>query len=244
MMTSRFEGPNGRIAYERIDGSGPVPVWFGGFRSDMTGGKANRLAAWARSVGRGYLRFDYSGHGVSDGKFVDGCISSWTADALAAIDQLTDGKLIFVGSSMGAWIGALCARARPERLHAFVGLAPAPDFTKEIMLPGLPKGMKRRLQEDGQAPLPSVYDEEPTIITQKLFDDGEQNLVLQDGIDFNGPVRLLQGMRDPDVPWRHAIRFAEAFSSDDVVLTLIKDGDHRLSREEDLVRLVNTVASL
>ncbi len=244
MTPSFVEGPNGRIAYERINGAGPGVVWFGGFRSDMTGSKASRLADWAGREGRAYLRFDYSGHGASDGEFVKGCISEWRDDALAALDALTQGPQIYVGSSMGAWIAALCARARPGGLHAFVGIAPAPDFTEELMLPTMPKGMRRRIDEDGQAALPSAYDEPPTIITRKLIEDGRNNLVLRDGVPFDGPVRLLQGMADPDVPWRHAPRFAEAFASTDVEVTLIKDGDHRLSRDEDLDRLEQLLRGL
>lgn len=244
-MTPNFiDGPNGRIAYDMVKGAGPGVVWFGGFRSDMSGSKATRLADWASRCGRQYLRFDYSGHGASDGEFVDGCISVWRDDALAALASLTEGPQIFVGSSMGAWIAALCLLNDPARVHAFVGIAPAPDFTEELMLPTMPKGMRRRIDEDGQAALPSAYDEPPTIITKKLIDDGKENLVLRDGLPFEGPVRLLQGMADPDVPWRHAPRFAEAFKSDDVEITLIKDGDHRLSREVDLVRLERLLADL
>ncbi|MEM9262419.1 MAG: alpha/beta hydrolase [Pseudomonadota bacterium] len=244
MAEQFFEGPNGKIAFDRVEGAEPGFVWLGGFRSDMTGGKATHLANWAEKSGRAFLRFDYSGHGKSDGVFEDGCISDWTADAEAVIASVTSGPQILIGSSMGAWIAALLTRNAPDNTSAFVGIAPAPDFTEEIMLPGLPSGMKRSLKENGQVPLPSIYDEAPTIVTQKLFEDGRKNLVLGSGVPFSGKVRILQGMKDPDVPWKHAVRFADAFDSSDVRILLIKDGDHRLSRTQDLAVLEEAIARL
>ena len=244
-MTPRFiSTPRGRIAFEKIEGDGPTVVWFGGFRSDMSGGKASRLAEWARTAGRAFLRFDYGGHGASEGEFRDGCITDWTRDAGAALDAQADGPCVFVGSSMGAWIAALCARDRNDDLRGFVGVAPAPDFTEALMWPSLPEEVRQLIETEGMAPLPSAYDEEPTIVTRKLFEDGRRNLVLPHGLPFKGPVRILQGLADPDVPWTHAVRFAEAFASEDVTVTLVKGGDHRLSRDVDLERLVRLVARI
>lgn len=241
-----FDSPQGRrLAYRRSAGSGPGLVWLGGFRSDMEGGKATRLHDWADGEGRGFLRFDYSGHGASSGEFQDGTIGDWLEDALAAIDGLTEGKQILVGSSMGGWIALHAALARPDRVAGLILLAPAPDFTEALMRPQLPAEALAAIEEAGVWMQPSPYDPEPTPITARLLDDGAQRLLLdKGGIAITAPVRILQGMQDPDVPWRHALRLVDEIESEDVTFTLIKDGDHRLSREQDLDRLVLAAEAL
>lgn len=221
----------------------PGVVFLGGFRSDMSGGKALFLEQVLRAGGQAYLRFDYSGHGISGGAFTDGCIGDWFADALAVFDQLTQGRQILVGSSMGGWIALLIARARPERVAGFVGIAAAPDFTEDLMLPKLSAEQKALIEAEGRYDMPSAYGA-PTPITKKLLDDGADHLLLRAPIPFAGPVRLLQGMRDDDVPWERALMLAEKLESADVSVTLVKDGDHRLSRPQDLERLGKTVAAL
>ncbi|SNT68385.1 alpha/beta hydrolase [Amphiplicatus metriothermophilus] len=245
MIAARhMDGPKGRLAYERVEGAGPGVVWLGGFRSDMTGTKASFLADWARRRERTYVRFDYSGHGASDGAFEDGCISDWTADALAVLDGLTAGPQILVGSSMGGWIATLLARARPERLAGLVYIAPAPDFTEELFWNSLDEDDRARLEREGRLELPSDYAPEPDVVTWKLIEDGRRNRVLGAPIDLAVPVRILQGMKDTDVPWRHAMRLAETIRSPDLLVTLTGDGDHRLSTPADLARLAASVESI
>ena len=239
-----IDGPNGRLAYRRIAGLIPGIVWLGGFRSDMTGTKASYLADWAKKEGRSFLRFDYSGHGASDGDFEDGSISAWLADALAAFDALTEGPQILVGSSMGAWIATLLALRRPARIAGIVFIAPAPDFTEELIWPSLGEEARRTLIAEGRIVNPSAYADEPTIITRRLIEDGRKHLVLGTRIAIAAPIRILHGMADPDVPWRHAVRFADAIASEDLTVTLIKGGDHRLSTERELARLAASIRSL
>ncbi|GAB4518589.1 MAG: alpha/beta hydrolase [Amphiplicatus sp.] len=244
IAAQHIDGPNGRLAYERLEGAGPSVVWLGGFRSDMTGTKASFLADWARRRGRAYVRFDYSGHGASDGAFEDGCLSDWTADALVVLDALTQGPQILVGSSMGGWIATLLARARPERLAGLVYIAPAPDFTEELLWKSLDDEARRQLEREGRLALPSDYAPEPDVFTWKLIEDGRRNLVLGAPLDFAVPVRILQGMNDADVPWRHAMRLAEAIRSPDLLVTLTGAGDHRLSTPADLDRLAAAIESI
>jgi len=243
-----IDGPRGRIAYRRRDAAKderrPGVVWLGGFRSDMLGSKAAALDAWAAETGRAFLRFDYSGHGESDGAFEDGSIGEWADDALAAFDALTAGPQILVGSSMGGWIAALLAKQRPERLAAIVFIAPAPDFTEALMWPALTEAQRETIMAAGRLETPSAYAEEPQVITRKLIEDGRRRLVMTGCVPIRVPVRILQGMKDEDVPWRHAVRFAEQIESDDVVLTLVKNGDHRLSGPADLERLRATLEAL
>ncbi|MBI1366132.1 MAG: alpha/beta fold hydrolase [Alphaproteobacteria bacterium] len=238
-----FNGPNGRLAYERIDGAGPGLVWFGGFASDMTGTKASFLADWARRKARAFLRFDYSGHGSSDGVFEEGSISDWAADALALFDSETNGPQILIGSSMGAWIASLIARARPERVAGAVFIAPAPDFTECLVWETMSENQREGLLRTGRYEEPSAYGGK-TVFTLKMIEDGRRNLVLGEGLRIAGPVRILQGMADQDVPWRHALRFAEAIDSPDVEITLTKTGDHRLSTPADLDRLARALEFL
>jgi pimeloyl-ACP methyl ester carboxylesterase len=241
--------PDGaRIAYRRLaaragDGR-PGIVFLSGFASDMTGTKGAALAAWAEARGQALLRFDYSGHGRSSGAFRDGTIGRWAADALAAIDRLTVGPQILVGSSMGGWIMLLAALARPDRIAGLVGIAAAPDFTEDLMWAAMPPETRARLLADGAIQQPSQYQETPLQITRALIEDGRRHLLLRGPIDIRCPVRLLHGMTDPDVPWQTSVRLAERLVGDDVTITLIKDGDHRLSRPEDLSRLFAAIADL
>ena len=240
MSPQYLQRPGYRLAYRRVEGAGPTVVWLGGFRSDMIGTKAEVLAAWAGRTGRGFVRFDYFGHGESEGRFEDGTIGRWREDALAVIDQLTEGPLVLIGSSMGAWISCLVALARPERIRAMVLIAPAADFTSALMEAGMPAEARTEMATTGVWLRPSDYGE-PYPITRALIEDGRAWSILDKPIAFDGPVRILQGQQDPDVPWRHALRLADTLSSPDVAFSLIKDGDHRLSRPQDLERLVRAV---
>lgn len=237
-------GPNGRLACRRRAGAGPGVVWLGGFKSDMLGTKAEFLDGWAAEKGRAFTRFDYSGHGESEGAFEDGSISAWTEDALAIFGAVTEGPQILVGSSMGAWIATLVALKRPERVAGIVYIAPAPDFTEALMWPRMSAQDRQTLMRDGRLEQPSGYDEEPYVITKKLIEDGRRNLVLGGPIAITAPARVLQGMADPDVPWRHALRLVETLESNDVEMTLVKAGDHRLSTPADLGRLAHALESL
>jgi pimeloyl-ACP methyl ester carboxylesterase len=239
----RLDRNNGtELAWARLDGRAPTVVFLPGFRSDMTGDKATALAAFCAGRGVAMLRFDYSGHGASSGAFTDGTIGAWTADALAAIDALTSGPLVLVGSSMGGWIALLVALARPERVAALVGIAAAPDFTQRLMWDAMTPPERATLQRDGVLHVPSQYGE-PTPITLKLIQDGANHLVLTGSIPIRCPVWLLHGQADPDVPWELALRVAEQLETPDVRVTLVKAGDHRLSRPADLDLLRQTVAS-
>jgi len=232
-----------RLAWSRLPGRGPGVVFLPGFRSDMTGSKAVALRDHCAATGRAMLRFDYSGHGGSAGRFEDGTIGQWAADAIAAFDALTEGPQVLVGSSMGGWIALLLARARPDRIAGLLGIAPAPDFTEALMWPAFTDAQRTEVMTRGILHLPSQYGD-PTPVTRALIEDGRRQGVLDAPIPLPCPVRILQGMRDPDVPWRHALRLVEAIAGDDVRLHLIKDGDHRLSRPEDLRLLAETLDSL
>jgi pimeloyl-ACP methyl ester carboxylesterase len=221
--------------------SQPGIVFLGGFASDMTGTKAMALDAYCAATGRAFVRFDYSGHGQSSGKFTDGTISLWRDDALAVIDRLTEGPQILVGSSMGGWLMLLCALARPDRVHALIGLAPAPDFTEELMWQTMDAAMQVRLLRDGRVEEPSAYSDEPYVITKALIEDGRRHLLLGSSIHIDRPVRLIHGQADEDVPFSFSLRLADSLVAQDVAVTLVKDGDHRLSRQQDIERLIATV---
>jgi len=241
--------PDGtRIAYRqlaaRAGDARPGVVFLSGFASDMTGTKGTALAAWAKGRGQALLRFDYSSHGQSSGAFRDGAIGRWTADALAAIDRLTVGPLILVGSSMGGWIMLLAALARPARIAGLVGIAAAPDFTEDLMWAQMSAATRARLLADGVIHQPSQYQDAPLEISRALIEDGRRHLVLRAPLDIRCPVRLFHGMADPDVPWQTSVRLAERLTGDDVTVTMIKDGAHRLSRQEDLQRIFAAVAEL
>src|SRR5260370_33733631 len=197
----KLQRPDGNtVAYAKSDGRAPTVAFLGGFRSDMPGTKAVALEAWARSAGRAYLRFDYFGHGQSSGRFEDGTIGRWLDDSLAAIDALTTGKLVLVGSSMGGWLSLLVARARPERLAGLVLIAAAPDFTERMLLEGLSPADRATLERDGWLIRPSQYSPEPSVFTFKLIEEGRNHLLLDNKLSLPCPVRLLHGQSDPDGP--------------------------------------------
>ena len=231
------------LAWVRTPGRGPTTVFLPGFNSDMTGTKAMLAEAFCAEHGTGCLRLDYSGHGASGGAFTDGTIGRWTDDVLALIDQLTEGPLVLVGSSMGGWIALLAALARPERVAGLIGIAAAPDFTEELMWQAMMPEERARLERDGVLHLPSQYGD-PTPVTAALIADGRTRLLLDRPIPLRCPVRLLHGQADPDVPWQTALRLAERLEADDVQATLIKDGDHRLSRPSDLALLRRALGDL
>lgn len=242
MTTTYFTSPEGRrLAFRHNPAStGKLTfVWMCGFKSDISGTKVLRLEDWANRTGHGFLAFDYSGHGESDGAFEDGTVSQWRDDALAAIDSQTDGPLVIVGSSMGGWMALLAALARPDHVKGLVLIAPAPDFTEKLMWPEFSPEAQAEIMEQGFTLRPSDYDE-PYTITRALIEDGRQWQILDKPIGFDGPVRILQGMQDADVPWTHAARLVDALTASDLTITLIKDGDHRLSREQDIARLLAT----
>ena len=218
-------------------------IFCGGFMSDMTGTKALALEAACTASGRAYTRFDYSGHGQSDGSFESGTIGQWAQDARAVLDQVTQGPQIVVGSSMGGWIMLLLARARPEKIAGLVGIAPAPDFVLS-MWDGFSDEIKATLKRDGVYRAPSEYSEEPYAITLNLIEEGKAHLVLQKPLAVDYPVRILHGMADPDVPWRQSLEIVERLQGDDIVVTFSKSGDHRLSEPADIARLIHTVETL
>ncbi len=238
------EADGAKIAYRAIAGKGPCVVFLTGFRSDMTGSKALALESLCRDRGQAFVRFDYTGHGESSGRFEDGTIGRWTEDALAVIDRVTEGPLVLVGSSMGGWIMLLVALARPERVAGLVGIAAAPDFTETLMWEAMPPETRARLKREGVIYEESAYDPEPTPITYALIEEGRRHLLLDDAIPLRCPVRLIHGMRDPDVPWRTSIALAGALASEDVEIHLVKAGDHRLSEPRDIARLARIVGAL
>lgn len=237
-----------RIAVETREGAGPPVVWFGGFRSDMAGTKADALDAWAAEAGRAFVRFDYSGHGVSGGRFEDGTISRWLEEGLAVLARFAKDRPVIVGSSMGGWIALLACRALREAepagaASALVLIAPAADFTERLMWDAFPPEAKAAIEETGVYLQPSLYAEAGYPITRALIEDGRRHLLLDGTIETGCPVHILQGMQDPDVPWEHAMRLVEHLPADAVQITLVKDGDHRLSRPEDIERLFAAVAA-
>ncbi|MBV8392648.1 MAG: alpha/beta hydrolase [Alphaproteobacteria bacterium] len=237
--------PDGNVvAYATTAGRAPTVVFLGGFRSDMTGTKAMALETWAQQSGHACLRFDYLGHGQSSGRFEDGTIGRWLEDSLAAIDQLTEGKLVLVGSSMGGWLSLLAGRARAERLAGLVLIAAAPDFTEQMLLKGLSAEDRTTLQREGRLERPSQYSPEPSVFTWKLIEEGRNHLLLDKPLSLPCPVRLLHGQNDPDVPWEYSLQIARHLQAPDVVTTFIKDGDHRLSTPADIARLIAAVEEL
>jgi pimeloyl-ACP methyl ester carboxylesterase len=210
----------------------------------MTGTKALYLDQYCRRQGRAYVRFDYFGHGSSTGDFADGTVGRWAEDAIAVIDQLTQGPQILVGSSLGGWLMLLAALARPERIRALVGIAAAPDATEDLLLPRLDAAQRRELFTSGSVTLPSEYDPAGYTYRLGLIEDGRRHLVMRAPIALDCPVRLLHGLRDASVPWETSLRLAEQLTSRDVTVTLVKDGDHRLSTEADLARLAATLDEL
>lgn len=244
--------PRRRIAIRAREGTASGLFWLGGFKSDMRGTKAVALHEHATKSGRACIRFDYSGHGESSEKFEDGTISVWLEDALAVFASRARGPQIVVGSSMGGWMALLLARALAEnpslvpnaKLAGLVLIAPAPDFTEELMWKNFSEEVKKEIETKGQWERPSVYGDDPYPITKKLIEDGRKHLIMGKPIQVKCPVRILQGVLDPDVPWQHAMKLVSCLAQDDVTLTLVKDGDHRLSRPEDIERLLKTVDEL
>lgn len=227
----------------------PTLVWLGGYRSDMTGTKAVELERHAAAAGAACIRFDYSGHGASGGAFTDGTISRWLEESLAVIDHAAPERMVLVGSSMGCWvalrlIAELRARGQGEKVAGLVLIAPAPDFTSDLIEPNLSDAERASLSERGYFEEPTPYGPDPNIFTARLIEDGRQNRVLTGIIETGCPVHILQGMQDPDVPYAHALKLMEHLPSDDVVMTLIRDGDHRLSRPEDIARILAAVDAM
>jgi pimeloyl-ACP methyl ester carboxylesterase len=238
-----------RIAVRARTGSAPGLFWLSGFNSDMRGTKAIALDAWAVERNRACVRFDYSGHGESGGAFVDGTIGRWLEETVAVFEQFCAGPQVVIGSSMGGWMALLLARElarRPARRASLAGLvliAPAPDFTEELMWKNFSPEARHEIETNGVWLRPSAYGE-PYPITRALIEEGRNHLLLGGSIDVGCPVRILQGAQDPDVPWRHAFALAHRLPADDVVLTMIQDGDHRLSRPQDIARMIAAVAEI
>lgn len=234
----------GRIAYRRTEArptggrpDGPEVVFLGGFASDMTGTKARHLETACLERGLAFTRFDYAGHGASSGRFEDGTIGDWTTDALAVIDELSAGPLILVGSSMGGWIMLLVARSRPERVAGLVGVAAAADFTQDLIDAALRPEDRDELEGRGFLAVPSPHLPAPAIYTRALIEEGRDHLVLRAPLAIDVPVHLLHGLADAEVPWTTSLTLAERLTARDVTVELVKDGDHRLSRQQDLERL-------
>ena len=238
-----------RITVRAREGAAPGLFWLGGFNSDMQGTKALALDEWAATHGRACVRFDYSGHGESGGAFIDGTIGRWLEESVAVFDRFCRGPQVVVGSSMGGWMALLLAReiarraAGPASLAGLVLIAPAPDFTEQLMWNDFSPEIRNEIETTGVWLRPSQYGE-PYPITRALIEEGRNHLLLGSAIEVGCPVRILQGAQDPDVPWQHAFALTHRLPSDDVVLTMIQDGDHRLSRPQDIARIIAAVAEI
>lgn len=233
------------IAYRHTPGKGPGVTFLTGFKSDMQGGKATALEEFCVARGHAYTRFDYFGHGESSGAFEDGTIGRWADDTVRVIDEVTDGPQILVGSSMGGWIMLLAALARPERVCGLVGIAAAPDFTRDLIPPALTPDQLKALDNQGYCDIPNCYDDqEPYRIRKSLLDEGDNHLLLNGEIAIDVPVRLIHGIQDADVPWKTSLTLMERLKSDDVEVQFVKAGDHRLSEPNDIARLTRTVGAL
>ncbi|QLL42267.1 alpha/beta hydrolase [Sulfitobacter pontiacus] len=236
-----LETPQGRrLAYHKTEGTGPCVVFLGGLKSDMMGTKAVFLEDWAKREGRAFLRFDYSGHGESSGAFTEGCIGDWAEDTLAAVEALTEGPILPVGSSMGGWQSLLLVRALPARIAGLVTIAAAPDFTEDGYWASFTEAQKKTLAETGQVELPSDYME-PYIITHRMIEDGRKQLVLRDPLHLPFPTRFLQGTADTAVSVATAVRLLEHAQGPDMQLQLVKDADHRFSDDRCLELLIQAV---
>lgn len=238
-----LESPNGRLAYRLREGDPNLAgvVWFGGYRSDMLGSKASRLDEFCAGENIPFLRFDYSGHGESGGNFEDGTIGQWAADAQAIIDRVFDRPVIIIGSSMGAWIAVLFALARADRVRGAIFIAPAPDFTERLMVPTFTQDDWDAIERHGRLEIASDYGGEPYIYTKAFLDDARKQCVLHQPIKLPGTIRFLHGLRDEVVPLSHVVEFASKIDNQAVHITLLKDGDHRLSTEDNLELLMASV---
>lgn len=246
-----IKAPDGkRIAYRRFVGKKNLPgiIFCGGFLSDMTGVKAMAIAAFCRKNGISLINFDYTGHGISDGKFEEGTIGRWRDDALLVLDKLTKGKQIIIGSSMGGWIGLLMARARPKRIGALIGIAAAPDFTEYLLWDKLDKKTQDEIRTKGKKYFESDFDSKSGCssyaITWKLIEDGRKNMLLHKKIAIDCPVRLIHGMDDEDVPYETSLRIAEKLTGKDVRIILQKEGNHRMSEPDDIELILATIEEL
>ncbi len=226
-----------KLACRHTPGRGPTVVFLCGYASDMNGTKALALEEWAQRTGRAFLRFDYAGCGESEGDFEDQTLASWRDDALRVIDKVVEGPVVLVGSSMGGWVMLLVAKERPGLVAGMVGIAAAPDFTDW----GYSEAEKAVILREGRIEQPNDYGDTPTVTTRGFWASGEANKMMTGPIAFDGPVRLLQGQRDKEVPWERALTLAELFRSDAVQTVLVKDGDHRLSRDNDLALIIRSV---
>ncbi len=243
-MPDFLDTPDGeKIAYKMSEGRGPTVIWCGGLKSDMEGGKATHLHAWAEARGQTFIRFDYFGHGESSGDFTDGTISRWASDIAYVRDQLTDGPVILVGSSMGGWAALLAATANTPRTQGLVLINPAPDFTEKLTVAGWTEEQIAALENDGVVYEPSGYDE-PYAYSKALIEDGRARQILDLPIPLTCPIRILQGYDDNVVPWTHSKRLLDMLTSKDVTYTLVKGGDHSLSRESDLILIESAIASI
>lgn len=250
-MVTFIQHKNETIAYHKLETASemsnqPGLIFLGGYRSDMEGTKSLCLEDFCEHKGLAFLRFDYFAHGQSSGDFMEGTISRWLDDVLFALDHLADParKHILVGSSMGGWLMMLAALKRPERVHALIGIAAAPDFTEDIMNNSLTDHHRKQLEEQGYIEEPSEYSDEPYIFTKKLLEDGKQNLLLTNTINITCPVQLLHGKKDPDVAFEIAFQIKEKLSNQKTNIIPIEDGDHRLSREQDLAVLIKTIKQI
>lgn len=237
-------GDGTTIAYNRLAGKNPGVVFLHGFKSDMTGGKALAIEAYCRDRGQAFLRFDCSGHGASSGRFEDGTIGQWLDDAALVLDSLTDGPQLLVGSSMGGWLALLLALARPSRVAGLLGLAAAPDFTEELVFDAFTPDLKDRLLREGQVMIEGSYGEPPYPVTRRLVEEGRRHLLLHGPINLACPVRLIHGIGDNDVPWRTALRLQTHLVSDDVEVTLVKNGGHRLSEPANVSLILSVLEQL
>ncbi|HVF93839.1 MAG TPA: alpha/beta hydrolase [Sphingomonas sp.] len=229
--------PRPRLAYHHVAGTGPTILFLPGYASDMQGTKALALEAWAVGTGRSFVRFDYAGCGRSEGSFEEQTLAGWRDDVVAMIDDVATGPVVLVGSSMGGWLMLLAARARADRVVGMVGIAPAPDFTDW----GFTLDEKMAILSHGRLERPNPYGPEPTVYTRAFFSSGEANRIMFGEIAVDCPIRLLQGQKDKDVPWHRTCRLAELLRSNDVQTWLVKDGDHRLSRDGDIALLLRAV---
>lgn len=238
-------GDGASMAYHRVAGRGPGVVFLHGYHSDMQGGKALALEEMCKARGNAFLRFDFYGHGQSSGDVSRGTISRWAEDAVAVIEQLTEGPQVLVGSSLGGWIALLAALRLGKRVHGLVGIAAAPDFTEDLMWAEFTPEQRRGLIETGSLVMENCYEpDKPWTIHRDLIEDGRNNLLLRDAVNLYCPVRLIHGQKDADVPWKTSLTLADCLAGEDVEVILVKDGDHRLSRDQDLARLARVVAEL